>query len=104
MIEELIKKINHYLEFERLIKENDSLKKYLASSFAVSNLPDVGKKIELPLGVSSSSQKKMDAYAFKLAATKGMRLEFVSLQKSLTKSCFWSTTINPSYTPPILNL
>lgn len=81
MIEELIKKINHYLEFERLLKENDSIKKYLASSFASSNLPEITKKTELPRGVCSTSQKKMDAYAFKLATQKGMRLEFVSLQK-----------------------
>jgi len=88
MIEELIKKINHYLEFERLIKENNSLKKYIASSFAVSSLPDVGKKTELPLGVFSTSQKKMDAYAFKLAAAKGMRLEFISLQKEFDDKTF----------------
>lgn len=88
MIEELIKKINHYLEFERLLKENDSLKKYLVSSFSASNLPEITKKTELPKGVYSSSQKKMDAYAFKAAATKGLRLEFVSLQKEFDETYF----------------
>lgn len=88
MIEELIKKINHYLEFERLLKENESLKKYLSSSFASLNLPDIPKKMELPIGVRSSSQKKMDAYAFKLATAKSMRLEFVSLSKEFDESTF----------------
>jgi len=88
MIEELIKKINHYLDYERLLKENDSLKKYLSSSFSASNLPEITKKTELPKGIYSSSQKKMDAYAFKLATTKGMRLEFVSLQKDFDEKFF----------------
>ncbi len=88
MIEELIKKINHYLDYKRLLKENDSLKKYLASFFSNSNLPEITKKIELPRGIHSSSQKKMDAYAFKLASTKGMRLEFVSLQKDFDERFF----------------
>jgi len=88
MIEELIKKINHYLDYERLLKENDSLKKYLASSFSASNLPEITKKTELPKVLHSSSQKKMDAYAFKLASAKGMRLEFVSLQKDFDERFF----------------
>jgi len=88
MIEELIKKINHYLDYERLLKENDSLKKYLSSSFSSSTLPDIPKKTELPKALCSSSQKKMDAYAFKLAAIKGMRLEFVSLQRYFDEKFF----------------
>lgn len=88
MIEELIKKINHYVDYERLLKENDSLKKYLASSFSASNLPEITKKTELPKVLHSSSQKKMDAYAFKLASAKGMRLEFVSLQKDFDERFF----------------
>lgn len=88
MIEELIKKINHYLDYERLLKENDSLKKYLASSFSTAELPDIPKKIELPRAIRSSSQKKMDAYAFRLAAQKGLRLEFVSLAKDFNEKIF----------------
>ncbi|MCI4399710.1 MAG: response regulator [Campylobacteraceae bacterium] len=88
MIEELIKKINHYLDYERLLKENDSLKKYLLSSFSSSTLPDIPKKTELPKALYSSSQKKMDAYAFKLAAVKGMRLEFLSLQRDFDEKFF----------------
>lgn len=88
MIEELIKKINHYLDYERLLKENDSLKKYLASSFAASNLPEINKKAELPLAIICGSQKKMDAYAFRFAAVKGMRLEFVCLQKEFDEKFF----------------
>lgn len=88
IIEELIKKINHYLDYERLLKENDSLKKYLSSYFSSSTLPDIPKKIELPKALYSSSQKKMDAYAFKLAAVKGMMLEFVSLQRDFDEKFF----------------
>lgn len=88
MIEELIKKINHYLDYERLLKENDSLKKYLSSSFSTMNLPEITKKTELPKALHSSSQKKMDSYAFKLAAAKGMRLEFVCLQKEFDEKLF----------------
>lgn len=88
MIEELIKKINHYLDYERLTKENDSLKKYLSTSFSTMDIPEIGKKTELPKALYSSSQKKMDAYAFKLAAIKGMRLEFVCLQKEFNEKLF----------------
>lgn len=88
MIEELIKKINHYLEFERLKKENDSLKKYLSSSFSSISTPEISKKVELPRALRSQSQKRMDAYAFKLAAVKGMRLEFVCLQKEFDENLF----------------
>ncbi len=88
MIEELIKKINHYLDYERLLKENDSLKKYLSISFSTVNLPEITKKTELPKALHSSSQKKMDSYAFKLAAAKGMRLEFVCLRKEFDEKLF----------------
>ncbi len=88
MIEELIKKINHYLDYERLLKENDSLKKYLSTSFSTAELPEIAKKTELPKALKSSSQKKMDAYAFRLAAVKGMRLEFVSLARDFDEKMF----------------
>ena len=89
MIEELIKKINHYLEYERLLKENDSFKKYLSNSFASYDIPEISKKIELPRALFSSSQKKMDATAFKIASLKSMRLEFVSLSKEFDEKIFF---------------
>jgi len=79
MIEELIRKINHYQEFEKLKSRNDAYEKYLTHSFASVPQNEAVKSVELPLFISSSFQKYSDAFAFEYAKNQDMPLHFLSL-------------------------
>ncbi|MEA1956104.1 MAG: response regulator [Campylobacterota bacterium] len=79
MIEELIRKINHYQDYEKIKKRNEAYEKYLKHSFE-----DIPNKynhndIELPIFISSSFQKYADSFAFKHATSKNMPIHFLSL-------------------------
>ena len=79
MIEELVRKINHYQEFEKLKSRNDAYEKYLTHSFSsVPHHEDI-KTIELPLFISSSFQKHSDAFAFEYAKKQDLPIHFLSL-------------------------
>ena len=81
MIEELIRKINHYQDYEKLKKRNEAYEKYLNHSFANIEkiVPEKEEDIELPLFISSSFQKHADAFAFKYANKKNVPIYFISL-------------------------
>lgn len=79
MIEELIRKINHYQDYERLKRRNEAYEKYLDytfSSFADSHNFD---NIELPFFISSSFQKYSDSFAFEYAKRKNLSVSFITL-------------------------
>ena len=79
MIEELIRKIDHYQDYEKLKKRNAAYEKYLAHTFSsVSQDQDHGS-IELPLFVSSNFQKNVDAFAFEYASNKNLPIHFLTL-------------------------
>ena len=79
MIEELIRKIDHYQDYEKLKKRNAAYEKYLAHTFSsVSQDQDHGN-IELPLFVSSNFQKNVDAFAFEYASNKNLPIHFLTL-------------------------
>ena len=79
MIEELIRKIDHYQDYERLKKRNEAYEKYLSHTFE--DIPNefAHTNIELPIYISSSFQKYADAFAFKHATSKNMPIHFLSL-------------------------
>ncbi len=79
MIEELIRKIDHYQDYERLKKRNKAYESYLEHTFSSVSQEHNHNNIELPLYISSSFQKHADAFAFKHAATKNLPIHFVSL-------------------------
>jgi len=79
MIEELIRKINHYQEFEKLKSRNDAYEKYLTHSFSSVPQNEAVKSIELPLFISSSFQKYSDAFAFEYAKNQDLPIHFLSL-------------------------
>jgi len=79
MIEELINKIKHYGEFDRMRLENDMSKEFIKDIFAQITTPEVSKKIELPLLVVCPSKKHADAYAVRLAQAKGVFLKSIRL-------------------------
>lgn len=79
MIEELIRKINHYQDYEKLKKRNVAYEKYLAHNFASLSAQYNFENVELPLFISSTYQKHADAYAFEYAKRKNLPLYFITL-------------------------
>lgn len=81
MIEELVRKINHYQDYEKLKKRNEAYEKYLFHSFE--NIEKITSEkeenIELPLFISSSFQKHADAFAFEYANKKNLPIHFITL-------------------------
>lgn len=84
MIEELIRKIDHYQDYERLKKINEAYEKYLDYTFTNLSEEHNFSKTELPMYISSSFQKYADAFAFKYAAQKNQAIHFISLTNSKT--------------------
>ncbi|MBL0708845.1 MAG: response regulator [Sulfurimonas sp.] len=87
MIEELIRKIQHYEDYEKLKNRDEAYKKYLTHSFSSINHKYDHNSIELPLFISSSFQKHSDAFAFEHAYKKDLPIHFITLsnQKALNE-------------------
>ena len=79
MIEELVRKIDHYQDYEKLKKRNEAYESYLKHTFASVSHEHNHKEIELPVYISSSFQKYADAFAFKYASVKNQPMHFISL-------------------------
>lgn len=87
MIEELIRKIDHYQDYEKLKKRNEAYETYLNHSFSSVSHEYNHDDIELPIFISSSFQKYADAFAFEHATKKNLPIQFISLNdpKALNK-------------------
>ena len=79
MIEELIRKIYHYQDYEKLKKRNESYEKYLIHSFSSVTHEHDYENINLPIFISSNFQKYADAFAFEYAFSKNLPIHFVTL-------------------------
>lgn len=79
MIEELIRKIDHYQDYEKLKRRNSAYEKYLNHSFSSIPQESAHEHLELPLFISTSFQKYADAFAFNYAQKKNKAIHFVSL-------------------------
>ena len=86
MIEELVRKIDHYQDYEKLKKRNDAYEKYLAHTFSNAKHGQDLDNIELPLFVSSNFQKYADAFAFEYAQKHNLPVHFISLSDSKAMS------------------
>jgi response regulator of citrate/malate metabolism len=84
MIEELVRKIDHYQDYEKLKKRNEAYEKYLAHTFSSTKHEQDIENVELPLFVSSNFQKYADAFAFEYAQKKNRPIHFFSLSDSKT--------------------
>ena len=82
MIEELIRKINHYQDYEKLKKRNVAYDKYLTHNFASLISGHNFENVELPLFISSAYQKHADSFAFEYAKRKNLPLFFITLSDS----------------------
>jgi len=79
MIEELIRKIDHYQDYEKLKKRNEAYEKYLTHTFSSVSQNHDYESLELPLFISSSFQKNVDAFAFEYASSKNLPIHFLTL-------------------------
>ena len=82
MIEELIRKIDHYQDYEKLKKRNEAYEKYLEHNFSTVEHKQSIENIELPLFISSSFQKYSDAFAYEYAKSQDLPVHFISLSNS----------------------
>ncbi|MGD9969680.1 MAG: hypothetical protein AB7S65_04435 [Sulfuricurvum sp.] len=79
MIEELIRKIQHFQHHEKLKRQNQTYERYLTHLFNSINITEDLDKVELPLMVCSGYQKYADALAFRYAALRDKTIRFISL-------------------------
>lgn len=79
MMEELIRKINHFKEYELIKRENDMFKKYTSFILKDINSNDIDIKIKLPLIIKTNYQKFADAYAFEFSKKLNEPFKFYSL-------------------------
>jgi DNA-binding NtrC family response regulator len=86
MIEELIRKIDHYQDYEKLKKRNQAYEKYLNHSFSSIKNDYDHNNIELPIYISSSFQKHTDAFAFGYAYENDLPIHFITLSDSKAMS------------------
>lgn len=82
MIEELIRKIQHFQNHERLRRQNQTHERYLSHIFNSIKIEEDFDKTELPVMICSGYQKYADAFAFRYAQHKNKTLQFVSLSSS----------------------
>ena len=94
MIEELIRKINHYQDYEKLKKRNEAYERYLNHTFASLAGEHNFENLELPLFISSSYQKHADSFAFAYAKKKNLPIYFITLTDIKAMSEIESITDN----------
>jgi response regulator of citrate/malate metabolism len=82
MIEELIRKIDHYQDYEKLKKRNEAYEKYLNHSFSNTKHGHSLENLELPIFVSTNFQKYSDAFAFEYAKKENLPIHFITLTDS----------------------
>ena len=79
MIEELIRKINHFQDYERLKRQSESYERYLNHNFSSLSNEHELDNVTLPIFISCNFQKYSDSFAFKYANKQKKPLYFVSL-------------------------
>jgi len=82
MIEELIRKIEHFQEFNRLKQANRTYERYLQQQFKGVKLSQDLENLSLPVFISSNFQKYADHFAFEYAKTQKRELIYISLESS----------------------
>lgn len=94
MIEELIRKIDHYQDYEKLKMRNEAYETYLDHIFSAVTHTHNHKEVELPVYVSSSFQKYADAFAFEYADHVNKPIKFISLSSPKAMNVIESLTPN----------
>jgi len=82
MMEELIRKLNHLLDYNISKKENVTYKQYISNLFKNTKIHKLDKKTRLPLLIKTTFQKNSDALVFNYARDYGESFSFISLTDS----------------------
>jgi response regulator RpfG family c-di-GMP phosphodiesterase len=81
MMDELVRKIKHYEEFNILKQENKKINNYL--EFIFNTVPDVDNiPNKLPFLIETNEQKIADKIVFQVAKKLGLNIKFISLKDS----------------------
>ena len=84
MIEELIRKIEHHLEFKKLKRNYNTLKSYFNLLFEDLELPQINyEEIEFPLFIKSKNRKKVDKLIFEISEKLNIPISFYDLSKKI---------------------
>lgn len=79
MMDELLRKIEHFREYEKLKQQNRVYSEYMDYIFKDNDLKQDYKNIRLPLCIKTNQQKLADQFAFMYARESGWAFEFVQL-------------------------
>ncbi len=82
MIEELVRKIDHHQDYERLKKQSTAIEKYLEYTFKNAKDEYDYNNISLPVFIHSSVQKNADAFAYHYAKAHRTTFAFIDLSES----------------------
>ncbi len=82
MMEELIRKLNHLLDYNQSKKENMTYKQYLENLFKNTKIHRIDDKTKLPLLVKTAFQRNADALVFNYAKEYNESFSFISLNDS----------------------
>ena len=86
IIEELVRKIEHYYEYKRLQRKNQFYEDLLDSMFSEIDVKVDVDKINLPVTIYTNHQRVADKVAIEIAKKYKKILRFIDLQKSGWKS------------------
>jgi response regulator receiver len=98
MVEELIRKINHFEEFNKLKIINNSFMKYFEKSFASVKIPEFNfESLKFPLFIETNSKKMADKFVYEYSkwTKKGIKILFLNEPDALL------TLENESFDMPI---
>jgi len=79
MIEELIRKIEHHLEFKQLKRDYKTLESYFNLIFKEVEIPEL-ENIEFPLFIKTKSRKKVDKIVFDISKKMRIPISFYDLR------------------------
>ena len=82
MVDELIKKINHYRDYELAKEKMQGYEQYLTHLFTGSDSEFNEENLQLPLFISASCQKDADAFVYKYAIKNDSFINFLSLRST----------------------
>jgi DNA-binding NtrC family response regulator len=79
MMEELIRKLTHLQDHERLKKENETFNEYTKYLFNNINYEPITKKSSFPIAIKTNYQKYADFMVFDYAKTNQVLFDFITL-------------------------
>ncbi len=82
MIEELIRKIKHHREHEKLKQQNNAFKKYFDHTFCNYVKDFDFENVKLPVFILTSSQRNADAFAYAYSKSKDTHFTFIDVSTS----------------------